>query len=87
MERLGPAGEALARAVSPALLLFAAWPWLPFSRARKAPPTIVFYGFSILAEVMNEGIFPAFQKVWASEGGGPVEFISSFSGSGTVATR
>jgi sulfate/thiosulfate-binding protein len=70
-----------------ALLLFAAWPWLPFSRAQATPPAIVFYGFSILAEVMNDAIFPAFQKVWAAEGGGPVEFTSSFSGSGTVTNQ
>jgi len=70
-----------------ALLVYAAWPWLPFSRAAAAPPTIVFYGFSILADVMQEGIFPAFQKQWAAEGGGPVEFVSSFGGSGTVTNQ
>ena len=70
-----------------ALFLYAAWPWLPFSRAAAAPPTIVFYGFSILADVMNEGIFPAFQKRWSAEGGGPVEFVSSFGGSGTVTNQ
>jgi hypothetical protein len=30
-----------------------------------APPrTIVVYGFSILDDVMNRGIFPTFQKEW-----------------------
>ncbi len=69
------------------LLLYAAWPWMPFSRSAAAPPTIVFYGFSILADVMQDGIFPAFRKTWAAEGGGPVEFASSFSGSGTVTNQ
>ncbi len=70
-----------------ALLVWAAWPWLPFSRAATTPPTIVFYGFSILADVFEEGIFPAFQKRWAAEGEGQVEFASSFGGSGTVTNQ
>jgi sulfate transport system substrate-binding protein len=47
----------------------------------------VFYGFSILGETMNEGVFPAFEKVWTAEGGSPVEFISSFASSGTVTNQ
>ena len=46
--------------------------------------TITFYGFSILGEVMNNGVFPAFQKKWTAEGHGAVEFRSSFGGSGTI---
>ncbi len=69
------------------LLAWAVWPWLPLSRAAAPPPTIVFYGFSILADVMHDGIFPAFQERLAAEGGGPVEFISSFGGSGTVTNQ
>ncbi len=80
------------RALVPAAFLlalfgYAAWPWLPFSRAEAAPPTIVFYGFSILADVMQEGIFPAFQRTWAAQGRGSVEFVSSFGGSGTVTNQ
>jgi len=70
-----------------ALLGYAAWPWLPFTRAETTPPTIVFYGFSILADVCQEAIFPAFQKLWAAERGGRVEFASSFGGSGTVTNQ
>lgn len=70
-----------------ALLGYAAWPWLPFTTAEATPPTIVFYGFSILAEVMQEGVFPAFQRQWAAEGHGRVEFASSFGGSGTVTNQ
>jgi len=70
-----------------ALLVWALWPWLPFSRAEAAPPTIVFYGFSILADAMNDGIFPAFRKQWQGAGHGDVEFISSFGGSGTVTNQ
>lgn len=84
-------GRRLVRGLLPALflvalLLYAAWPWLPFSRPAKTP-TIVFYGFSILGEVMNGGIFPAFQKKWLAEGHGRVAFSSSFSGSGTVTNQ
>ena len=80
------------RGILPAVLLaalfaYAAWPWLPFARAERTPPTIVFYGFSILADAFHDGIFPAFQKTWAAEGGGPVEFASSFGGSGTVTNQ
>lgn len=70
-----------------ALLGYTIWPWLPFSRAAASPPTIVFYGFSILADAMHDGIFPAFQKLRAAEGGGAVEFVSSFGGSGTVTNQ
>ena len=69
------------------LLGYTVWPWLPFSRAEATPPTIVFYGFSILADVMQEAVFPAFQRAWAAEGHGPVEFVSSFGGSGTVTNQ
>src|SRR5215472_2068486 len=69
------------------LLGYTVWPWLPFSRAEATPPTIVFYGFSILAEVMQEAIFPAFQRAWAAEGHGRVEIVSSFGGSGTVTNQ
>jgi sulfate transport system substrate-binding protein len=67
------------------LLLFALWPWI--SPAPKATRTIIVYGFSILGEVMNEGVFPAFQQAWQSETGEQVEFISSFAGSGTITNQ
>lgn len=69
------------------LLLWAAWPWLPIARAVKPPATIVFYGFSILGDTMERGVFPTFQKRWAAQGGAPVEFLSSFAGSGTVTNQ
>ena len=66
------------------LLLYGIWPWLPLPNRSAPPQTVVFFGFSILGEVMNKGIFPAFQKQWQARTGQRVEFISSFSGSGTV---
>lgn len=77
----------LAAAYCAALLVWAAWPWLPVSRAGRPPRTIVFYGFSILGEVMNEAIFPAFEKSWRAAGHEPVEVVGSFAGSGTVTNQ
>ncbi len=82
--RPGGFGPALLLVV---LLTWAAWPWLPFSRPAASPVTIVFYGFSILGDTMNDAVFPAFQKAQTSGGHPRVEFISSFAGSGTVTNQ
>ena len=66
------------------LLLYGLWPWIPLPNRAPQPQVIVFYGFSVLGEVMTKGIFPAFQKEWRTRTGQRVEFISSFGGSGTV---
>lgn len=63
------------------------WPWLPLP-GRDAPPrTIVFYGFSILVEAMEDRVIPAFQRDWARRTGERVEVISAFAGSGTVVNQ
>ena len=59
----------------------------PGTASSKTPTTIVFYGFSILGEAMNGGIFPAFQAKWQADGHGPVTFTSSFAGSGTITNQ
>jgi sulfate/thiosulfate-binding protein len=69
------------------LLLYALWPWLPLPGRAAPSRTVVFYGFSILGEVMNKRIFPAFQNEWEERTGERVEFISSFAGSGTIANQ
>src|SRR2546430_5835490 len=68
------------------LALYALWPWIPGTRAIPTR-TLVVYGFSILGEVMNEGIFPAFQTEWQRQRGESLQFISSFAGSGTVTNQ
>jgi sulfate/thiosulfate transport system substrate-binding protein len=69
-----------------ALGLYMIWPWLV--RAQSAPPrTIVVYGFSILGEMMNEALFPAFSAEWEARTGEPVEFIAAFAGSGTITNQ
>jgi sulfate transport system substrate-binding protein len=70
-----------------ALFLYAAWPWLPFARVERTPPTIVFYGFSILGEAIEEGVFPAFQTRWRERTGETVELVGSFAGSGTITNQ
>lgn len=74
--------------VAGAIVLYLIWPVLPrqlteFPRTH----TIVFYGFSILGEVMNEAVFPAFEAEWREKTGDRVQFISSFGGSGTIANQ
>ena len=69
-----------------ALGLYMVWPWLV--RANDTTPrTIVVYGFSILGEMMNEGVFPAFSAEWEARTGERVEFIAAFSGSGTITNQ
>ncbi|MCZ7573567.1 MAG: substrate-binding domain-containing protein [Ardenticatenaceae bacterium] len=69
------------------LCLYAISPWLPLPRRATQPRTIIFYGFSILGEVMQQAIFPAFQAEWQARTGERVEFISAFAGSGTVTNQ
>jgi sulfate/thiosulfate transport system substrate-binding protein len=69
-----------------ALLLYMVWPWLPGVRAVRSR-TLVLYGFSILGEVMNEAVFPAFAAEWQVQTGERVEFISAFASSGTITNQ
>jgi sulfate transport system substrate-binding protein len=66
---------------------YAIWPWVPRTGRPSPPRTIIFYGFSILGEVMNQAVYPAFQRQWEATTGEQVEFISSFAGSGTVTNQ
>jgi len=69
------------------LFLYALWPWLPIPGRAAQPRTVVFYGFSILGEVMNHDAFPAFQRDWQAKTGERVELVSSFAGSGTITNQ
>lgn len=70
-----------------ALALFAAWPWLPVPGRERPAHTLVVYGFSILGEVMTEGIFPAFEAEWLARTGEPVRVIGAFAGSGIITSQ
>jgi sulfate/thiosulfate-binding protein len=69
------------------LLLYALWPWLPVPGRAATPRTVVFYGFSILGEALNEDVLPAFARHWSEQTGERVEFATAFSGSGTVTNQ
>lgn len=80
------------RSTLPAICLFflgsyVLWPWLPFSKMADTPQTLIVYGFSITADVMNSAIFPTFQAKWLAETGERVEFVGAFAGSGTVTNQ
>ncbi|HEY2846997.1 MAG TPA: substrate-binding domain-containing protein, partial [Pyrinomonadaceae bacterium] len=49
--------------------------------------TITLYGFSIMKDVMEKEIFPAFAAKWKAEHGTDVGFVSSFAGSETVTNQ
>jgi sulfate/thiosulfate-binding protein len=70
-----------------ALLLYALWPWLPVPGRPAAPRTVVFYGFSILGEAMNEAVLPEFARQWRERTGERIEFVTSFAGSGTITNQ
>jgi sulfate/thiosulfate-binding protein len=74
-------------ALGAALFLYAIGPWLPGATGSRPPRTIVLYGFSILAEAVNEAVFPEFQRQWKKTTGERVELVSSFAGSGTVTNQ
>jgi sulfate/thiosulfate transport system substrate-binding protein len=77
----------LLAAAGAALLLYALWPWLPLPGRAAPPRTVVFYGFSILGEALNEDVLPDFARRWQARTGERVEFITSFAGSGTVTNQ
>ena len=86
----GAASALLRRAVGVLLVagvaLFVLWPWLPGVSAIPTR-TLVLYGFSILGEVMNQSVFPAFQADWLARTGERAELISSFASSGTITNQ
>jgi sulfate/thiosulfate-binding protein len=60
-------------------------PSSPTDTAEK--PTITLYGFSIMKDVTEKEIFPAFAAKWKAEHGIDVSFVSSFAGSETVTNQ
>ena len=80
-------GTAALLGAGAALLAYAVWPWTPMARGARPPRTIVFYGFSILGDVIDHGVFPEFQRQWRQRTGERVELASSFAGSGTVTNQ
>src|SRR5262249_24304919 len=46
-------------------------------RAESQPPLVNCYGFSILEEVLERGIFPAFQREWEQKNGEAIHFVGN----------
>ena len=76
----------LALFLSVLLSLFASC--LPKSPTNTASSrTLTVYGFSVMKESLEKGIFPAFAAKWRQEHGEEVKFTSSFAGSETVTNQ
>ncbi len=60
---------------------------LPQQPAERGGLNITLYGFSIMKEVLEKAIYPAFAAKWKREHGEDVGFTSSFAGSETVTNQ
>ncbi|MCF7797566.1 MAG: substrate-binding domain-containing protein [Lentisphaeria bacterium] len=49
--------------------------------------SVVIYGFSILGDVMDKAVLPAFQQQWYEKTGEEIGFITSFAGSGEITSQ
>ena len=67
------------------LLTMACLPSAPGDSAGST--TITVYGFSIVKEVLDKEIYPAFQARWKREHGQNVQFVASYAGSETVTNQ
>lgn len=76
---------ALFTSVLPALALLASC--LPQQPADRGGLNITLYGFSIMKESLEKGIYPAFAAKWKQDHGQDVGFMSSFAGSETVTNQ
>lgn len=54
------------------------------ARAGRPAGTITLYGYSVIEEVCERGIFPAFKDQWKQVGGEDVQLISSFASLGQI---
>src|SRR5947209_15782483 len=66
------------------LLLSGCFPKPPAGAGARS---ITVYGFSVMKEVLEKAIFPAFAAKWKQERGEDVHFTSSFAGSETVTNQ
>ena len=60
---------------------------LPQPLSETGGTSITLYGFSIMKEPLEKGIYPAFAAKWKEEHGEDVRFTSSFAGSETVTNQ
>jgi sulfate transport system substrate-binding protein len=60
---------------------------LPGGQDDKGGRTITVYGFSIMKEVLEKDVYPAFAAKWKAEHGEEIHFVSSFAGSETITNQ
>jgi sulfate transport system substrate-binding protein len=53
----------------------------------RLPRTLVFYGFSILGEALDDAVLPAFVRDWEARTGERVAVVTAFAGSGTITNQ
>jgi sulfate transport system substrate-binding protein len=84
-------GKSVTNTISYAILLSAllilSSSCLPKPAAEQGGTNITLYGFSIMKEVLEKSIYPAFAAKWQQEHGQQVRFTSSFAGSETVTNQ
>jgi sulfate transport system substrate-binding protein len=66
---------------------FAATACLPDSSPTAGQVQLTVYGFSVMKEPFERGIFPAFTEKWKREHGVDVRFSASFAGSETITNQ
>src|ERR1043165_7976195 len=68
-------------------LIFLITGCLPKPTAESGDVTITLYGFSIMKESLEKGIYSGFAEGWKQKHGQAIEFQSSFAGSETVTNQ
>lgn len=82
------AAPTLCTLLAAALLLLGACLPKSGTRPRKGEARVVtLYGFSVMKEVMDTTILPAFTEKWKREQGEDVRFITSYAGSETITNQ
>lgn len=69
------------------LLLGACLPKSGNSTRKGGARVITLYGFSVMKEVMDKAVLPAFTEKWKREQGEDVRFVTSYAGSETITNQ
>ncbi|HWS86363.1 MAG TPA: sulfate ABC transporter substrate-binding protein [Pyrinomonadaceae bacterium] len=69
------------------LLLSACLPKSGSSTRKGGARVITLYGFSVMKEVMDKAVIPAFTEKWKREQGEDVRFVASYAGSETITNQ
>ena len=69
------------------LLLGACLPKSGTSERKGGARVITLYGFSVMKEVMDKAVLPAFTERWKREQGEDVRFVTSYAGSETITNQ